>query len=144
VNIEQLIGKWSLKREIFAPRDQRKSQMTGSASFNPTKLPQTLFYREELSHQINEVGNFLACQQYLYKIEENELSIYFDSEWRKSESSPKLFVTLPCDNPQGVHLCGQDEYRVKLIQFTPNLIQMEVNVSGPQKKHHIQTILKRP
>jgi len=143
VKLEHLTGKWSLEREIFDHQNQRKSRMTGSASFSPTRISQTLFYREELSHQVDGVGNFSAWKQYLYQIRDRILSIYFDPDEAKKGASPELFVKLPIDNPQGIHWCGDDEYRVKIIELTPNLIQMEIRVLGSRKNYSAVTCLTK-
>jgi len=137
----QLIGTWSLKRDIFDKVGE--SQLLGECQFS--KLSDTRLLCEE-SGVLNYNGHQTdASRSYIYELQDDKIVIFYNDAHRSGDILHELEFT----NKDKVifarhcHDCGQDKYNLTFEFSNSGNIKMHYVVKGPHKDYRMVSELVR-
>lgn len=125
--ISFLRGSWKISREIIENENGKITRAEGKASFSMAS--DGLKY----SDNVQLGSNIDSFQEYLYKIEDDQLIVCF--------KDTSLFYELG-DDGYASYQCNEDNYGIEYV-FYPESFTLTYYVSGPKKDYTMITKYKR-
>lgn len=134
-----LQSSWRIHRECYHLK-QGVFAGQGTASFKLI-APNELLYEENLQIEYHtHHPPSLAHKEYLYKLEEDEINIYF-----LDNGDSAFFLRMNFLEQQhpiiatGTHHCHPDIYSAKFIHHNSKEFGITYDISGPKKSHLISS-----
>lgn len=137
MKIEDLIGKWTIKRGISTSDGAPKGTMQGSCFFDIHEGG-NLLYQEQLWHETEHQDLLFARKFYRYHFLNDQVDIYF-----YKEENNRLFLSLPNETLKGEALCKEDHYSLQWNWINPDTFMTLYQVRGPKKELHIESEFRR-
>lgn len=135
-----LPGTWHVDRQINV-RGRAESKFQGLAHIRPTDMRGTFSYHEE-GRFVGEDVRFEGTRDYLFKVKNDTLAIFFVDEQRMGET----YVTLDFADgvtAQDTYLCDDDIYGHIFEIISGAHFLTETTVSGPEKDYKLITNYRR-
>lgn len=135
---DQLEGKYSIKRIIG--NEGIGEGFAYFSGYDNNAIKKTLIYHEELNiHYYNSRCKIKAIKEYLYILENNEISKSFWEENNKLLFYKMNFINNKFLQASASHKCNLDIYKAKYIFYNHDSFDLSYEISGPNKDYTIKT-----
>lgn len=127
-------GRWKLTRTIKDYLNNAVTTGKGVATFLSIRMDQAvLHYREDLKVFFSNGVNTDTYREYLYKLEEGKIKVYFQG----GPDTGKFFheLTFTDKTATGEHLCVKDDYKASYVFHSDHRFDIVYQVDGPKKNY---------
>ncbi|OFW87918.1 MAG: hypothetical protein A3J37_07060 [Alphaproteobacteria bacterium RIFCSPHIGHO2_12_FULL_45_9] len=135
----QLIGTWSLHRDIFDAAGH--SNLVGTCVFSVLDDNRILCEENGI---LNYNGNQTeASRSYIYEYRDDKITILYNDAHRAGDVLHELKFMTEGQNQvaRHCHYCGADTYDIEFNLLPDGKIQMNYVVKGPHKDYQMRTTL---
>jgi hypothetical protein len=139
VIFNQLIGTWSLERDILDQIGQ--SKLVGRCIF--TKIDETHLLCEEQGILNYNGSQTETSRSYIYEYRDDKIIILYNDAHRSGDVLHELKFVTEAQNQvaRHCHYCGADTYDIEFNLFPEGKIQINYVVQGPHKDYQMRTTL---